>query len=64
MGTIITDRTAEASITEIIGAIAGVQALIQANVASPWCDGLVRDELGKAYLWLAQLLANKVVVAK
>lgn len=64
METILADRTAEASITEIISAIAGVQALIQANVASPWCDSLVRDELGKAYLWLAELLTSRVVMAK
>lgn len=59
----MTTTTAERStqaLTEIAGlitAIAGVQALIQAGVQSPYCPTLTDEDLGKAYRSLARKLA-------
>jgi hypothetical protein len=55
------ERDTQANIQEIISAIAEVQAIIVANVESPWCDTIVRAELGKAYCYLAKELAQRAM---
>jgi hypothetical protein len=53
------ERTTQAlTIQELITAIAGVQALITANVESPWCPLTTQDSLGKAYNHLAERLSR------
>lgn len=52
---------AQSQIPEIIALIAGVQGLISAGVASPWCDNLTQKELGKAYHYLTEILSKLVL---
>ena len=64
MTTITAERSTQA-LTEIAGlitAIAGVQALIQAGVESPWCPTLTDEELGKAYHRLSKKLALTIAL--
>lgn len=64
----MTTTTAERStqaLTEIhnlITAIAGVQALIQAGVASPFCPMVTNEKLGEAYHHLADRLSMATVL--
>jgi hypothetical protein len=55
------ERDTQANIQEIISAIAGVQAIITADVESSYCDTIVRAELGKAYCYLAKELAQRAI---
>ena len=55
------ERDTQANIQEIISAIAGVQAIITADVESSYCDTIVRTELGKAYCYLAKELAQRAI---
>lgn len=60
MTTITAERSTQA-LTEIAGlitAIAGVQALIQAGVESPFCPYFTAENLGKAYWRLSESLAD------
>ena len=57
MTTTTAERSAQAlSISEIIEALAGIQALLAANVDSPWCDSLTKSNIGNAYYELTRLL--------
>ena len=58
MTTTTAERTTQATIHEIISAIAGVQALITADVESPFCPFLTKDNLGKALFQLSEALAK------
>lgn len=44
---------------QILEALERIQALISADVKSPWCPGLVNEELGKAYYDFAKALARQ-----
>lgn len=60
MTTITAERSTQAltKVAELITAIAGVQALIQAGVESPFCPMLTQENLGKAYHNLAEALLD------
>jgi hypothetical protein len=55
------ERDTQANIQEIISAIAGVQALIVADVKSPLYDTRVQEQLGTAYAFLTEALAKRAV---
>lgn len=61
MTTDTAERTTQAltEINELVQAIAGVQALIKADVQSPFCPGMTNEALGVAYLRLAEALKDK-----
>jgi len=58
MTTTTAERTAQATIHEIISAIAGIQALITAGVESPYCPFLTNENLGKAYNEFSEALVR------
>ena len=55
------ERDTQASIQEIISAIAGIQALIVADVKSPLYDARVQEQLGTAYAFLTEALAKRAI---
>lgn len=55
------ESQANLTIPEIISAIAGVQALIVADVKSPLYDARVQEQLGTAYAFLTEALAKRAV---
>lgn len=65
MTTATAEREAQAlaHITELITAIAGVQALISAGVESPFVPSLTAENLGKAYHYLTDQLAQRAILA-
>jgi len=56
-----TERDTQANIQEIISAIAGIQALIVADVKSPLYDARVQEQLGTAYAYLTEALAKRAM---
>lgn len=58
------ERDAQATIQELISTIAGVQAIIAANVKSPFLDDMTHDHLGQAYCFLAQALSARAIRLK
>jgi len=60
------ERDTQANMTtpELISAIAGVQAIIAANVKSPFLDDMTHDHLGQAYCFLAQALSQRAIRLK
>ena len=55
------ERDTQANIQEIISAIAGVQALIVADVKSPLYDARVQEQLGTAYAFLTEALSKRAI---
>lgn len=55
------ESQANLTIPEIISALAGVQALIQADVKSPLYDARVQEQLGTAYSFLMEALAKRAI---
>lgn len=58
------ESQANLTIPELISAIAGVQAIIAANVKSPFLDDMTHDHLGQAYCFLAQTLSQRAIRLK
>lgn len=58
MTTTYAERDTQATIHEIISAIAGVQALIKAGVESPFCPFVTNENLGIAYFRLSETMAR------
>ena len=58
MTTTTAERTAQATIHEIISAIAEIQALISAGVESPFCPFVTNENLGIAYFRLSEAMAR------
>lgn len=65
MTTATAERNAQAlaHINELITAVAGVQALISAGVESPFVPTLTIENLGKAYHYLTDQLAQQAILA-
>jgi hypothetical protein len=55
------ESQANLTIPEIISAIAGVQALIVADVKSPLYDARVQEQLGTAYAFLTEALSKRAI---